>query len=85
MAQRAGVMRRMVPVALVISIFIAGAAIGRLVVVPWLQKAAAPAGVASLGPRGAQMPYAECLAEALGRRMDPIEARHSCTTIAGNL
>ncbi len=71
----------MTRLALVIGIFIAGAAIGRLVVVPWLERA----GVASLGARDGQTPYAECLDEALGRRMDPIEARHTCTTIAGSL
>jgi hypothetical protein len=83
-------MRRLVPALLVLVIFVAGAAIGRFVVVPLLHRAA-PVAEGPLKPAmaatasAAVTPFDECMGEALGRRMDPIEARHTCRVIADGL
>ncbi len=83
-------MRRIVPVLLVVAIFIGGAALGRYVVVPLLRGAvpADPAVAALPSPASgaiAQAPFEQCLGQALERRMDPIEARHTCIVIAADL
>ncbi len=76
-------MRLLLPAVLVFVLFAGGAAIGRFVVMPLLHGGA-PGAVAG-GTDAASTPYRECLDEALGRRVDPVEARHTCHAIANSL
>jgi hypothetical protein len=60
---------------IVIALVVVGAALGR----DWLRAPSLPASTDTAAP------FQQCMTQALSRRIDPVEARHTCHVIAASL